>query len=266
MSWIAAAIGAVGSLIGGNRQNKAAAAGAAQERQWSLEDSAEQFTRLRAAAEKGGFNPLAVLGVPGAGMPRATAANSADYMGKAIAESSLMLADSYAKTQAARQGRTVEDLRRQRDILTRKLTDATIRPTVPGVYQRAQGGGIRGDASAVQPGISRGGDAVTPQENHLYTQLHSSGSSTALPVPGTDIGEALLGWTIDQNNRSKTFRRFENSDEARAGQAARFRPAPMGWPSGNQRFRPRGTVQTTATDIQQNWWAAMPPVLWNWAR
>lgn len=80
-------------------------------------------------------------------------------MGEAIAQSALILGENLAKTQAANKGRQVEDLRRQRDILTRRLTNATIRPTVPGVFQRAQAFGT-GGVNAGTPGGNAAGSGL----------------------------------------------------------------------------------------------------------
>lgn len=267
MSWLEAAIGVVGSLFEGNSKQKAAQAASRQERKWALEDQAEQFVRLRAAAEKGGFNPLTALGAaPNSGMVNPTSAARGDFMGTAIAESALMLADGYAKTRAAAQGRTVEDLRRQRDILSRKLRDQTIRPTVPGIYGNGGGNAVNSGASfralsSDSVGVSRSGDAISPAEKHLITSIHSSGASSDIPTPGSDPDEALFGWVIDQWNRAKADRRFENSDEARAGAAQRFRPPVMGWPSGAQRYRPGYRGERSMWQVMQ---PILPPGLWGW--
>lgn len=181
MDWLGALIGAGGSLLGGllgnNNQNKINAQQIAfsreqmqQQRAWALEDQREQFTRLRSSAEQAGFNPLTVLGAaPMSGMVNPVAAggvslSSNNYMGQAIAESSLMLADAFAKTRAAQTTRTVEDLNRQRDILQRKLTDATLRPKIPGVFgtganplPQPQGGGNAQSAVPSVSSVSAGG-------------------------------------------------------------------------------------------------------------
>ncbi len=133
-----ALIAAGGSLLGGLLGSRSEKKAAAQERSWALEDQAEQFIRLRDAAEKGGFNPLTALSVaPNSGMPRATEAASANYMGKAVAESSLILADSYARTQAAKEANKTQNLQSQNSKLAKKLTDATLRPKQPGIYDHA---------------------------------------------------------------------------------------------------------------------------------
>lgn len=152
-----------GSLLGGLFGNRSAKKAAAQQRAWALEDQAMQWVRHREASERGGFNPLATLGMGQGVAP--TPVSSNNYMGEAIAQSALILGENLAKTQAANKGRQVEDLRRQRDILTRKLTNQTIRPTVPGVYQRAQAfgtGGVNGgtpvgNSAVVRPAVAGAG-------------------------------------------------------------------------------------------------------------
>lgn len=158
-----------GSLLGGLFGDRSAKKAAAQQRAWALEDQSMQWVRHREASERGGFNPLATLGMGQGVAP--TPVSSNNYMGEAIAQSALILGENLAKTQAANKGRQVEDLRRQRDILTRRLTNATIRPTVPGVFQRAQAfgtGGVNagtpgGNAAGVGPVRAGGGNgSVVP--------------------------------------------------------------------------------------------------------
>ncbi len=130
-----AVIGAAGSLLGGILNRNSAKSAAATNRNWALQDQAEQFVRLRAAAEKGGFNPLTVLGAaPNSGMPNQTQA-AQSYMGTAIADSAAMLADGMSKQQLALTAKA-EDLARQKDVLVKKLADATLRPDQPGIFQR----------------------------------------------------------------------------------------------------------------------------------
>jgi hypothetical protein len=132
-----AIIGAAGSLIGGAMQNKAAKSAANQERTWAVEDQAEQFVRLRAAAEKAGFNPLTALGAaPNPGMVNPTSAARQDYMGSAIQNSALMLADSMSKTNAAATGKKLQNANRANAALSSKLTAATLRPKMGGVFDR----------------------------------------------------------------------------------------------------------------------------------
>lgn len=103
-----------------------------RERQQSIEDVRQQFVRLREAAELGGYNPLAVLGM-GSGIP---ASRSGAYMGSAIADSALMMADTMQRNGEASRASRVSALEMANADLQERLTRATLRPTVGGVYQR----------------------------------------------------------------------------------------------------------------------------------
>lgn len=250
-----------GNLLGGLFGNRSAKKAEARQRAWALEDQKMQWVRHREASELGGFNPLATLGMGQGVAP--TPVSSNNYMGEAIATSSLMLADSLAKTKAAASGRKVEDLNRQRDILTRKLANATLRPTVPGVFDRARNfGTARANANAYTSSMGTGPyggpahsariDAVEPKVTSPSETMTSSGSATTVYV-GPDFDEMLMGWAVDQNNRIKTRNRFENTDEARAGRAQRFAPPP----------KPKGPRQQTWA--QAAFQGMLPPVFWNMA-
>lgn len=193
-------VGVAGSLIGGIMKNKAAK----RERQWALEDQAQQFVRLRAAAEKAGFNPLTALGAaPNSGMVNPTSAASQDYMGEAIATSSLMLADSLAKTKAAATGKRLENANRANADLTRKLNAATLRPKMGGVFDRATkfGMGANGNSSGNLNGgvVSRVPKGPNAYDNQgKLAGLWFDGAFVSRPVgysSGNDV-ENELGDTL----------------------------------------------------------------------
>lgn len=52
-----------GSLLGGLFGDRSAKKAVAQQRAWALEDQSMQWVRHREASERGGFNPLATLGM-----------------------------------------------------------------------------------------------------------------------------------------------------------------------------------------------------------
>lgn len=156
-----------------------------RERQQSIEDVRQQFVRLREAAELGGYNPLAVLGM-GSGIP---ASRSGAYMGSAIADSALMMADSMQRNGEASRASRVSALEMANADLQERLTRATLRPTVGGVYQRPAvlshpmaGGGNASQLSAAVDGGGAGGygprvvpvgpassdSATLPPTNELY--------------------------------------------------------------------------------------------------
>ena len=146
--------GIASTLLGGILSNNQAS----RERERSVDDVKNQFLRLREAAELGGYNPLAVLGM-GSGVPNPSA-SSAAFMGSAIADSGLMLADHLAKTQSQGTLAKVNSLQMENTDLLGRLTAATLRPTVPGVFNRPGGA----SAFAASPplrsalGVSNGQD------------------------------------------------------------------------------------------------------------
>lgn len=191
MMW-GALIGAAGSLIGGAIQSKSAKNAANQERKWAVEDQAEQFVRLRAAAEKAGFNPLTALGAaPNSGMVNPTNA-AQSYMGEAIATSSLMLADSMSKTAAAATGKKLQNANRANADLTRKLNAATLRPKMAGVFDRQSKFGT--GAAAAKPGTSTayGGTGPNGEIEPLYVYFRDPDGNLVPQInPNVSDGEQV---------------------------------------------------------------------------
>ena len=156
-------LGIGGKILGGILANNAEK----RERAQSLNDVQQQFVRLREAAELAGFNPLSVLGtssgIPEAGTPSASGA----YMGSAIADSALMLADDLSRKQSMGTLSKVNRLESENAELSSRLTMATLRPKVGGVYsQRGVNGAPFGMASlaagVVRPSPVVTGGALTP--------------------------------------------------------------------------------------------------------
>jgi len=174
-------IGAAGSLLGGIVNRNSAKKAANQERSWAVEDQAEQFVRLRSAAEKGGFNPLTVLGAaPNSGMVGQTQA-AQSYMGTAIADSALMLADSMAKTNAAATGKKLQNANRANAALSAKLTAATLRPKVAGVFDRPTKFGIGANAE-----VAKGSSAGVVSGNGADAAGHVNYGYKLEPFPEVD--------------------------------------------------------------------------------
>jgi hypothetical protein len=197
------------------------------ERADAAADVENQFVNLRAAAEKGGFNPLAVLGVGAmpapvsgrSGVPLVPAAQSigyvppTDYMGSAVAEAGLALSDAFARTSFMRNAGKLEAnrdrLRRTKEAMQRD----TIRPKVGGVYaQREQ---TRTKAEALgrtdgdrygSPGFENSGRGTRPNADH---PLVGSLGSITVPDATLDRGtglysggvrlEAPPGWSSGQS-------------------------------------------------------------------
>lgn len=85
------------------------------------------YAKIRRKAEAAGFNPLTALtSAPG------QVVQSQNYMGSAIADAGLLLADGMAKK--AEQEGEVSKLREQNQKLAEKLQQATLRPRIGGIY------------------------------------------------------------------------------------------------------------------------------------
>lgn len=112
---ISGASSLLGGLFGGSKQ------------QYVVPD----YAKIRRRAEKAGFNPLTALtSAPG------QVVTSQNYMGSAIADAGLLLADGMVKT-AERDGE-VSKLKEQNEKLMEKLRDATLRPRVGGIYAQTE--------------------------------------------------------------------------------------------------------------------------------
>jgi hypothetical protein len=189
-------------------------------------DIENQFVNLRTAAEKAGFNPLAVLGSSGvpspvsrtSGVPLAPAAQSigyippTDYMGSAIAEAGLALSDSFMRAEfrqnAGKLEANRERLRRTKEAMQRD----TIRPKVGGVYAErertpsmAQALGRTDGDRFGSPSFETRGRASALNADH---PLVGSLGTVAVPDPTLDRGsgiyvggvylEAPIGWSRGQ--------------------------------------------------------------------
>lgn len=125
---VPALIGAGASLLGGifgRKKEKSAA-------QNSRDAIMGQAQGAREASEKYGFNPLTLLGASSAVGP----SQSANYMGSAIADAGLLLADGLAKRQD-RLGREAA-LSKQNEELKLQVRELTLRPKFGGIYAQRQ--------------------------------------------------------------------------------------------------------------------------------
>ena len=181
------------------------------------------------AAKEFNLNPLTVLGMPPIG-PTSTP----NYIGQAISDAGLMLADGYAK-KAEREG-AVSKLQDENKKLQQKLQQATIRPKVGGVYtQRVQ-------TPTVQ-------EAVEPETRHVREDITTS-SGTVVPVPvGPDLDEVLTGVAIEGAGAAKkiysdTAEAFTEYFEGSAPKKKRDKKLPefpvMPWGSDKRRKDRRG--------------------------
>jgi len=125
----------VGGLLGGLLGKKKAPSPA--------QNIESHMQGIRLGAEKYGFNPLAW-----AGTGAVTGSAPPNYMGAAIADATASIADAWSNK--AFNNAQLDQLEMQNEKLRRDLTDATIRPTVPGLYSRV----------SYAPAPNRQGDGV----------------------------------------------------------------------------------------------------------
>lgn len=149
------------------------------------------YAKIRRKAEAAGFNPLTALtSAPG------QVVQSQNYMGSAIADAGLLLADGMAKK--AEQEGEVSKLREQNQKLAEKVQNLTLRPPIGGIYA----------ATESTPSLRQalGGKDVLADRLHDPVALEAGGSGgIAVPDPRLDRGtgfyinghrlEAAPGWS-----------------------------------------------------------------------
>lgn len=119
-------IGAGASLLGGALSARAEKKGIAAQNAYN------HPTAIRQRAEEAGFNPLLFIG-PGVGQQ--TAVGGSNYMGSAIANAGMQIADQMSKNQELAR---LEKLSAENKKLAEKVQTLTIRPKVGGVYAQRQ--------------------------------------------------------------------------------------------------------------------------------
>lgn len=223
---IAGLLGAGSSLLGGLFGMSNAAA----DRRFNAQQIKEQNEynkpiNIRKRAEEGGFNPLSFIG-PGVGLQTGVAqANSGNYMGAAIADAGMAMADSIANRTKVKQAEQLGALEIENAKLQNKLMQLTLRPKVEGVYAQrettptiaaAVGGGngqnyTSGAGGSVSGQASSGGGnnqgAVEPKSKSTFDRFVNDGQSTDVPI-GPDIDEVITGALIAANNRDKARKAF----------------------------------------------------------
>ncbi|ARC88799.1 hypothetical protein [Rhodovulum sp. MB263] len=163
-----------GSLISGGASLLGGLFGSKKKAKYVVPD----YGKIRARAEAAGFNPLTAL----TSAPGAVASAGQNYMGQAIADAGLLLADGLAK-KAEKTGE-LQKAREQNAQLKERVQQLTIRPRVGGIYAnnvntpsiRAAVGGD--DARSVQN--VAGGDASGAGASGAG---HPSGQSRPLEAP-----------------------------------------------------------------------------------
>lgn len=123
-----ALIGAGASLLGGLLGRKKTVSAETNSRQAIL----GQAAGARQASDRYGFNALTLLGASSAVGP----SQSANYLGSAIADAGMILADGLAqrKQEASRSSQ----LQQENDLLKQRLQQQTLRPKFAGIYAQRQ--------------------------------------------------------------------------------------------------------------------------------
>lgn len=118
----------------------------------SAGDNAQSHIRgLWRVAQTLKINPLALLGTPPVGPSQGQ-----NFMGQAIADAGMMMADGLLKRSDAQK---LEAEKAEKAALQQKVADLTLRPKVPGVYQQFGGGNVQSDRQA-GGAVSSGGGGV----------------------------------------------------------------------------------------------------------
>lgn len=113
------------------------------------------YKAIRADAEKAGFNPLTAL-TQG---PQGSVVQSANYMGSAISDAALMLAENYAASSKAAK---VSSLQSSNQKLRKAVENMTLRPKVGGIYSQQKSGGSNDTISnRVSPDRTGNGSVYT---------------------------------------------------------------------------------------------------------
>ena len=146
-----ALIGAGSSLVGGALSNKAERKGIAAQNAYN--DPAQ----IRARAESAGFNPLLFIG-PGVGNQNAAASGA--YMGAAVADAGMQIADQMSKN---RELARLEKLSAENKKLAEKVQSMTIRPQVGGVYAQREETPLTGPNSPIYDYSAQGRRGLCPK-------------------------------------------------------------------------------------------------------
>ena len=173
----AATIGAAGSLLGG------ALSAREQRKMIAGQNEYNDPAAIRARAERAGFNPLLFVG-PGVGNQTSI---GQPYMGSAIADASMLLADGFSKRK--RSG-AESQLRRENEKLRQELTQQTIRPKIGGVYAQRQKTPTMAEALGVSsPPSADGGDPYANADENRVRPVALG--DVPQPDPFLDRGSGL---------------------------------------------------------------------------
>lgn len=197
---IAAGLQVVGGIFGRRSENKAIAA----------QNAYNAPIKVRERAEAAGFNPLLFVG-PGVGQQTTT--GGTNYMGSAIANAGLALADGMDK-------KAMLDVEKSRLAMDRQKLDvliqnATIRPRSGGIYtgnvRAPSAGGVGKPASSFlalpigpRPKLAFSTSKTLPVPAESAVTEYGTTSGTSVLVPrGPDIDEVISGFAIETFGRWK---------------------------------------------------------------
>lgn len=181
MALLEALIGAGSSLFGGLFGQSSAAA----DRRFNAEqiDKQNEYnnpTNIRKRAEDAGFNPLSFIG-PGVGLQTGVAqANSANYMGSAIADAGMAIADGIANRTKVKQAEQLGALEIANAKLQNKILQLTLRPKVGGVYAQRE----------TTPTIAAAVGGKDAKADRQVSEVVSGNSPLAGAVVGPDDGNS----------------------------------------------------------------------------
>lgn len=161
---IPALIGAGASLLGGILGRKA------EKKAIAAQNAYNDPAQIRARAEAAGFNPLLFIG-PGVGQQTTT--GGTNFMGSAIADAGMYVADSMARK--AELGR-LDKLAAENKKLAEKVQNLTIRPKVGGVYAQREAYNAINSASTPTNGVRVAGDG----------RVDSGGANGLSPISTVD--------------------------------------------------------------------------------
>jgi hypothetical protein len=172
-----ALIGAGASLLGGLVSSNAAKKDARRQEAFQRQQIAEMNAyndpaQIRSRAEAAGFNPLLFIG-PGVGQQSAVASavSSGNFMGSALADAGMQIADQMSKN---RELARLEKLSAENKKLAEKVQNLTIRPKMGGVYaQREATASLR---------------AATGRTNASGTALSFGDLSSRSPLASVPVG------------------------------------------------------------------------------
>jgi hypothetical protein len=165
-------IGAVGSLLGGLFGKS----------KTKNEYVVPDYAGIRSKAEAAGFNPLfAMANAPG----QVVQTTSGGYMGNAIADASMIMADAVAKQSDAGK---LSQVQAQNRALNKKVQSLTLRPVVGGIYAQ------RGATPSLRKSLGVQDDTSSVQA------ANGSAEAVSFDAAGNPVTRAVVGGVVSTPN------------------------------------------------------------------